>query len=149
MCGVCCVDVVVLSCCVVCVARHGTRNPPPSPLPCVGSNVSVCTLQTLPCVPASRLFFFLSSVVLFLRSLSLLFLFSSLSVTMTMITPPVGSLCVRTSSGLALRARVHGPWPIPCWPNMFASCTKQLSWYNCASLVPLGMKWACICAGNG
>ena len=26
---------------------------------------------------------------------------------------------------------------------------KQLSWYNCASLVPLGMKWACICAGNG
>ena len=38
---------------------------------------------------------------------------------------------------------------IPCLANMFVSCKKQLSWYNCASLVPLGMKWACICAGNG
>ena len=29
---------------------------------------------------------------------------------------------------------------------MFVSCKKQLTWYNCASLVPLGMKWAYICA---
>ena len=33
--------------------------------------------------------------------------------------------------------------------NMFASCKKQLSWFYYASLAPLGMKWACICAGNG
>ena len=38
---------------------------------------------------------------------------------------------------------------IPCLANMFASCTKQLSKHNCANLVPLGMKWACVCAGNG
>ena len=42
---------------------------------------------------------------------------------------------------------MRGPWPSPFWPNMFASCKKQLSWHKCASLVPLGMKWACICAG--
>ena len=86
-----------------------------------------------------------SSFVLFLFLFSL---FSSLSVTMTMITRPVGSLCVHTAL-TCQSVRVHGPWPIPCWPNMLASCKKQLSWYNCASLVPLGMKWACICAGNG
>ena len=50
---------------------------------------------------------------------------------------------------LALSARVRGLWPIPCWANMFASRTKQLSRYSCASLVPLGMKWAWICVGNG
>ena len=78
-------------------------------------------------------------------------LFSSLSVTMTMITRPVGSLCVHTAL-TCQSVRVRGPWPIPwpipCWPNMFGSCKKQLSWQNCASFVPLGMKWACICAGN-
>ena len=77
----------------------------------------------------------------FSRSLSLLssfvlFLFS------------IGSLCVHTAL-TCQSVRVRGPWPIPCWSNMFASCTKQLSWFNCASLVPLGMKWACICARNG
>ena len=75
-------------------------------------------------------------------------LFSSLSVTMTMITRPVGSLCVH-SALTCQSVRAHGPWPIPCWPNMFGSCKKQLSWHDCASFVPLGMKWACICAGNG
>ena len=45
-------------------------------------------------------------------------------------------------------ARVRGLWPLPCKASMFASYTKQLFWQNCASLVPLGMKWACICAGN-
>ena len=98
-------------------------------------------------------FFFLSSVVLFIRSLSLLSfllssLFSVLSATMTMITRPVGSLCVHTAL-TCQSVRVHGPWPIPCWPNMFAACKKQLSRYDCASLVPLGMMWACICGGNG
>ena len=38
-------------------------------------------------------------------------------------------------------------WLIPCRANMFASCTKQLSWHDCASLVPREMKWACICTG--
>ena len=39
-----------------------------------------------------------------------------------------------------LSVRERGPWPIPFWPNMFASCKKQLSWHNCANLVPLGMN---------
>ena len=43
---------------------------------------------------------------------------------------------------------MHGPWPIPCRANMFTSCKKQVSWYFCASLVPLGMKWACISAAR-
>ena len=30
--------------------------------------------------------------------------------------------------------------------DLFASCKKQLSKDSCASLEPLGMKWACICA---
>ena len=80
-------------------------------------------------------------------SFSSLPLLSSLSVTMTMITRPVGSLCVHTAL-TCQSVRVHRLWPIPYWPNMFASCKKQLSWKNCASLVPLGMEWACICAGN-
>ena len=89
-------------------------------------------------------FFFLSSVVLFIRSLSLL----SLSATMTLITRPVGSLCVHTAL-TCLSVRVPVLWLIPCLANMFVSCKKQLSWYDSASLVPHGMKWACICAGNG
>ena len=100
------------------------------------------------------LFFLLSLFRRSLHSFSFSFSFSSpslffsLSVTMTMITRPVGSLCVHAAL-TCQSVRVHGPWPIPCWPNMFASRKKQLSWCNCASLVPLGMKWACICAGNG
>ena len=39
-------------------------------------------------------------------------------------------------------------WPIPCWFDMLTSCKKQLSKCSCASLVPLGMKWACICSGK-
>ena len=90
-------------------------------------------------------FFFLSSVVLFIRSLSLLF---SLSATMTMITRPVGSLCAHTAL-TCLCVRVPVLWLIPCLANMFVSCKKQLSWYDSASLVPLEMKWACVSAGNG
>ena len=104
---------------------------------------------------------FLSSLLvsLFLRSLHSYFsrylsllssLLSSLSATMTMITRPVGSLSLSVHTALTCHSvRVRGPWPIPCWPNMFASCKKQLSWHDYANLVPLGMKWACICAGNG
>ena len=57
------------------------------------------------------------------------------------------SLSVNTAL-TCLSVRVRGQWPIPCWSNMFASCKKQLSRYSCASHVPLGMKWACICVGN-
>ena len=86
---------------------------------------------------------------LFLFSLpALVVSLSSLSATMTMITRPVGSLCVHTAL-TCLSDRVHVLWLIPCLANMFVSCKKQLSWHCCASLVPLGMKWACICAGNG
>ena len=97
------------------------------------------------------------SLSLFRRSLSplsfsslfpLLSSLSPLPVTMTMITRPVGSFCVHTAL-TCLSVRVPVLWLIPCLANMFVSCKKQLSWYNCASLVPFGMKWACICAGNG
>ena len=73
---------------------------------------------------------------------------SPLSATMTMITRSVGSLCVHTSL-TCLSVGVSGSWPIPFWPNMFASCKKQLYWYDSASLQPFGIKWACVCAGNG
>ena len=43
---------------------------------------------------------------------------------------------------------MRGHWPIPCGANMFVSCKKLLSMDSCASLVPLGMKRACICAGK-
>ena len=81
---------------------------------------------------------------------SLLFssLLSSLSETMTVITRPVGSLCVHTAL-TCLSVRVRGLRSIPCLATMFVPCKKQLSWHNCANLVQLGMKWACICAGNG
>ena len=60
-----------------------------------------------------------------------------------------GWLFLYTRLRLALRAGVRGPWPFPCWANMFALCKKQLSWDSCASIVPLGMKCACICTGDG
>ena len=67
---------------------------------------------------------------------------------MTMITRPVGSLCAHTALTCeSVGVRVLRS--IPCLANMFTLCKKQLSWHNCASLVPLGVKWACICAGNG
>ena len=76
----------------------------------------------------------------FSRSLSLLSsLLSSLSATMTMITRPFGSLCVNTAL-TCLSVRVPVLRHIPCLANMFVSCKKQLSWYDSASLVPLGMK---------
>ena len=67
---------------------------------------------------------------------------------MTLITRPVGSLCVHTALTCE-SVGVRVLWRIPCRANMFASCKKQLSWFYDASLAPLGMKWAGICAGNG
>ena len=43
---------------------------------------------------------------------------------------------------------MHVLWLITCRANMLASCKKHLPRYSCASLVPLGMKWACVCAGK-
>ena len=43
---------------------------------------------------------------------------------------------------------MRGPWPNPRRANMFASCKKHLSSYSCASLVPHGMRWARVCAGE-
>ena len=87
------------------------------------------------------------SLSLFRGSLSLLS-FSSLfpllpslspiSATMTMITRPVGplSLCTLGSDLPESECLYFGSFPV--WPNLFVSC-------NCASLVPLGMKWAALC----
>ena len=49
------------------------------------------------------------------------------------------SLCTH-SPDLPQRARVHGPWPIPC-----RSEHVRIMQRNCASLVPLGTKWAALC----
>ena len=68
-----------------------------------------------------------------------LFLFP-VSCRLSLIARSVGSLCTH--------GPICGPWPIPCPVNMFASCKKLLSEDSCASLVPLGMKWACICPGK-
>ena len=76
---------------------------------------------------------------------------------MTMITRPVGSLCVHTAltcESVGVRVPLAHSLSgehvrIMQEINMFASCKKQLSWFYYASLAPLGMKWACICAGNG
>ena len=64
---------------------------------------------------------------------------------MTMIARPVGSLCTHNPD-LPWVVECVGSGPFLFWTNMFASCKKQLSRYSCASLVPLGIKWACICA---
>ena len=62
--------------------------------------------------------------VLFSSLFPLLSSLSSLSATMTMITRPVGSLCVHTAlTCLSVGVRVF--WLIPCRANMFASCKKQ------------------------
>ena len=153
--------------CCLCVARLGTRKTTvcrsKKTSPCVGSHGDVFNLHagrregrwgeeggggsllSLSLFPSHFLSlpsFSLSSLFPLLSSLF------SLSSTMTMITRPVGSLCVHTAL-TCLSARVPVLWLIPCLANMFVSCTKQLSWFYCESLVPLGVKWACICAGNG
>ena len=106
-----------------------------------------CSLLSL--VPSLFLpSFFHRSLHSFSFSFSSLPPFSSLTGTKRMITRPVGSLCVHTAL-TCQSVRVHGPVLIPCRATMFASCTEQLSWHSCASLVPLGLKWAWTCAGNG
>ena len=66
------------------------------------------------------------SLLFSLALFPLLFSLCSLSATMTMITRPVGSLCVHTALTCeCLGVRVLRL--IPCRANMFASCTKQLS----------------------
>ena len=140
-----------------------SSSPSPSPSPSLSFSFSFSLSLSLSLFLFLSLSLFLSSFLLslflssfllslFLRSLSLLTsllsaLCSPLSATMTMVTRPVGSLCVHTAL-TCLSVRVRGLRSIPCLAKMFASCTKQLSWYNYANLVPLGMKWACICAGN-
>ena len=45
---------------------------------------------------------------------------------------------------------MRGPWPLPCLTQeKLAACTNNSSQYSCSDLVPLGMKWACTCAGRG
>ena len=108
--------------------------------------------------PSSRVSL-LSCVSLFLsRSLSLsllvsLCLLSALSLSLSVLNNNDNDRSsswhsLYTRPNLALRARVRGPWPIPCPVNMFASCKELLSKDSFASLLPLGMKWACICAGK-
>ena len=154
-CGVCC----------LCVARLGTRK-----------LVSVCTFKTLPCVPTKRthtetfltytrrggkgsgeriLFsLFLSAVVLVLCS-SFSSLFPLLSSLFSLSNNDNG----HSSSRLSLWT--HGS----NLPECQSACTLAHSLFGdhirsyhardncpgfyCANLVPLGMKWACICAGNG
>ena len=69
------------------------------------------------------------------------------SMTMTMSTRPVGSLCTHGPDSLLCKSAWVLAHSLPS--ERVASCTTQLSWQNCANLVPLGMNWACVCAGNG
>ena len=50
---------------------------------------------------------------------------------------------------LTLIVRVWGPWSLHCWANMFAPCKKKNFRCAFAGLVPLGVKCACTCAGDG
>ena len=54
------------------------------------------------------------------------------------------ALCAHKSNSLP-RARVHGPWPLPCLANLLATCRKDVFRCLLRRLVPLGMKWACSC----
>ena len=46
--------------------------------------------------------------------------------------------------------RAHGPWPRPCFGRITRAMQEKLVFrYSCATLVPLGMKWASTCAGDG
>ena len=146
VCGVCACCIVLYCMCSTCARVAGTH----------GGVVNLHTGGFSLFLSFCRPFFFLSlfrrssfslSLVLSLLS-SLLSSVSSFSATMTMITRSVGSFCVHTAL-TCLSVNVRGLRSIHCLANMLASCKKQLSWYNCASLVPLGMKWACICAGKG
>ena len=102
VCGVCC----VLSVCGA--AWHAEKQ-----LRVKVQNASVCTSKTRACVQHARVLpLFLSSFILFLL------LFSSLSVTMTMTTRPVGSLCLHTGLTCDCDA-VRVLRSIPCLANMF------------------------------
>ena len=138
-------------------------------------NAPVCTFKTFPCVPSKRLCHkghgrlerthenvfnlhtgaslssllasLLSRVSLSLLLVSLSF-FSSLSVTMTILTRPVGSLCTH-SSDLPLKPECKDRDPFPVDLTCSRHAKNNCLGVSCAGLVPLGMKWACICAGNG
>ena len=68
--------------------------------------------------------------------------------TMTMFTRSVGSLCMQ-SARLSLSTK--GAWTVAhsLFGELQASRRKNVFTYYSASLVPLGMKWACTCAGDG
>ena len=135
-CGVC-----LLSVCNV--AWHA-ENPP-----CV----AVCSFKTPPCVPAKRAHVELSSLllslfrrssfslslVLFYLPSSLLFSLCSFSATMTMITRSVGSLCTQSSDLPECQC---------AWASVHSLFGEHVRIMQETSVVPLGMKWACICAGN-
>ena len=92
----------------------------------------------------------LSLLSLFSLSLSLSLLsalFSPLPVTMTMITRSVGSLCTQSSDLPECQCAWASVLSL-FGEHVHITCKNHLSRYSCASLVPLGMEWACICAGK-
>ena len=89
----------------------------------------------------AALFSQLSLLILFsLILLSCLSLFR-ISMKMTMITRTVGSLYSQLSW--------HGPWPLPCLTKCSHHAHRVCLCVSCASLVPLAVKWACTCTGDG
>ena len=96
-------------------------------------------------LPSSFFFSLLpfSSFVLFFRSLSFLFSLSNNDSDHSS-----SRLCTHSS------ALAKGPECMDLGPFLVGRTCSQHARNNClgvscASLVPLGMKWACICAGNG
>ena len=104
----------------------------------VSSHLYISCLSLFP--PLSHLSF-LSSLVSLLISISLLFHISSLfllSMTMTVITGSVNSLCALSAS--------MDLGPVVDWRQ---ARLIPLSGYTCVERVPLEIKWACTCAGDG
>ena len=67
---------------------------------------------------------------------------------MTMINRSVGSLCTQ-SSDLPECQCAWGVGPSPVGRTCSQHARNNCLGVSCASLLPLCMKWACICAGNG
>ena len=143
VCVVCCVCGVL--CCVWCVWRGLARGKKPvcrfKTSPCVGSNTSVCTGKTRAC-PFSLSLPSFSFSSLFPPLVVSLF---SLSNNDNDLTRPVGlSLCTHGSdlpecqSACTLANSLFGR---TCSQHARNNCLGV----SCASLVPLGMKWAVLC----
>ena len=127
-------------------------------------NVYVCTFKSLPCMPSKRL-----SLLIFIVLLIFIFLLTALCSELSLrFASPSLPLSRHVSLFFSLNdyVNVHSFGRLslslcsqsPDFPKtlvqslfggLLASRRRNLSGYSCASLTPLGMKWACTCTGDG